>query len=204
MTIATPNRHGFTLLELLCVMALLSVLGVVFGILLKQTLDVERAQAAGFNRLLQNKALADQFRADVARADKAPDAWQQHAANAQTLILQMKEGDHVVYAWRKGELIRESIDASKLVVRPLPLGPGGRLSGWRRPRNTEPPCGVQQRLNSPPESGPWPHHSEPRDPPLAPSLARSSSLSRPSSPHRGSSLPPPDRSAHAAALDSHR
>ena len=121
MRIASANRHGFSLIELLCVMVLLSVLGVVFGLLIKQTFDVERVQAQSFDRLLQNKVLADQFRADVARAEKAPATWQHLQADRHTLILQMKDDEHVAYVWHKGKLSRESGENGKLVERPLPI-----------------------------------------------------------------------------------
>ncbi len=119
------QRRGFTLIELMCVFALLAVLGVVTTLLLKQTLEVERTQVRGFDRLLQTKTIADQFRADVATAQEAPKAWREYVADEHTLILKMNAADHVVYVWNQETLTRKgsvnnprplAVDAQRLSV----------------------------------------------------------------------------------------
>jgi hypothetical protein len=78
----------------------------VLTVLLRQSLQAERIQAEGLERLLQTRTLADLFRSDVARAGQAPPAWQDYLANDSTLILQMSEAEHVVYLWQGGKLLR--------------------------------------------------------------------------------------------------
>ena len=103
----TPTkRRGYTLMELLCVMGLLGVLGLVMAILLREVIRVERTQTQGFDRLLQSQTLADQFRADVADAQSSPQAWEQFKADAHTLILQRQNGERIIYRWQAGQLQR--------------------------------------------------------------------------------------------------
>jgi prepilin-type N-terminal cleavage/methylation domain-containing protein len=119
MTTPATQRYAFSLIEILCVIALIAVLGVVLAMLLKETIAVERTQAAGFDKILQSNALADQFRADVAQAVVAPEEWNDYKADAKTLILQGKDGQHIVYRWRDGALQRFASD----LERTLPVGP---------------------------------------------------------------------------------
>jgi type II secretory pathway pseudopilin PulG len=101
------KRLGFTLIELLCVMTLLMLVSGILTLIILGTLEMERTQAAGFDRLLQNKELADKFRADVSAAAAAPAKWQQYRADEHRLILHMKTGDHVVYVWKDQTLRRQ-------------------------------------------------------------------------------------------------
>ena len=115
------RRLGFTLVEMLCVMALLLLIATILTLLLRGTLEIERFQAEGFDRLLQTTALADQFRADVARAETAPLEWRDHQADEHTLILQMKNDQHVIYRWQQGTLERQSYETQQSSERTLPL-----------------------------------------------------------------------------------
>jgi prepilin-type N-terminal cleavage/methylation domain-containing protein len=126
MIVTGANRRGFSLLEMLCVIVLLALLAGILTALLSETLEVERMQAEGFDKILQKNALADQFRADVAQAASAPDAWQQYKANPQTLILEMKNNSHVVYVWQEGNLVRHAFEDGKEFERILPIG-GSRV-----------------------------------------------------------------------------
>jgi prepilin-type N-terminal cleavage/methylation domain-containing protein len=118
----TRNRRGFTLTEMLCVMAMLAVIGLVMALLLRETLDVERTQSAGFDQMLQRSALADQFRTDVAQAEKVLDQWRDYKSGPGTLILQKGQDSHVVYRWHEGILKRKSFDDDREVERILPVG----------------------------------------------------------------------------------
>lgn len=115
-------RPGFTLVEMLCVMALLMLLSGILTLLILGTLEIERTQAAGFDRLLQNKALAEQFRADVSAAADAPAQWQGHVADAHRLILHMKTGEHVVYVWQDKSLRRQAYTNNQTSEVTLPVG----------------------------------------------------------------------------------
>jgi prepilin-type N-terminal cleavage/methylation domain-containing protein len=126
MTISAANRRGFSLLEMLCVIVLLALLTGILTALVSETIEVERLQAEGFDKILQNNALADQFRADVAQAASAPEEWQQYKSNSQTLILEMKNKAHVVYAWHDGNLVRHAFENGKAFERILPVG-GSRV-----------------------------------------------------------------------------
>jgi prepilin-type N-terminal cleavage/methylation domain-containing protein len=137
--IAKPGRHAFTLVEMLCVMALFALLGTILTLIILGTLEIERTQAAGFDRLLQNKSLAEQFRADVSAADDAPAQWHDRRADEHRLILHMKTGEHVVYVWRDKILVRQiyaekqSTEAALQVGGPnvdvefVPAEPAGKL-----------------------------------------------------------------------------
>ena len=102
-------------------MILIGVIGMILTLLLRQTLQVEQTQAQGFNRMLQSKALAVQFRADVGQADRAPEQWRQYLADSHSLILQMKNGDHVVYLWQKGKLLRFAFEGDEESEQTIPL-----------------------------------------------------------------------------------
>ena len=106
MTRAKPTRQGFTLIELMCVMMLLALLLTVLTLLFRDTLRVERIQSAGFDRILQSKSLADQFRADVASAETEELEWKDYQADEATLILRLKNKAHIVYRWHEGKLVR--------------------------------------------------------------------------------------------------
>jgi prepilin-type N-terminal cleavage/methylation domain-containing protein len=102
----TLRRSGFTLIEMLCVMALLVLLGFGLAVLFREVFLVQRSQSQGFDKVLQTSTLADQFRRDVAQAQAAPAEWQDIKADANTLILEPKTGDRIVYRWHAGELHR--------------------------------------------------------------------------------------------------
>src|SRR6266536_2121199 len=119
------TRRGFSLLEMLCVITFLAALGWGLILLLNESLAVQRAQDASNDRLAQHNALADQFRADVASADKAPPQWQKYTASSQTLILQRKNGEHVVYVWDKERLERRVFAGKEESARTVPVGGEG-------------------------------------------------------------------------------
>jgi prepilin-type N-terminal cleavage/methylation domain-containing protein len=121
MTPLSRTRRGFSLTEMLCVISLLTIVLGVLAILLKECLDLERAQAENFERMAQHQALADEFRGDVARAEKAPEAWQDYKAGPGTLILQLKEGHHVVYQWKDGQLERRAIEGREEPARGIAI-----------------------------------------------------------------------------------
>jgi prepilin-type N-terminal cleavage/methylation domain-containing protein len=106
MTAPAEPRRGYSLIEMLCVIVLLAVVIAGLGLLLKETLGIERAQAEHLQRMLQQQALADRFRADVAQAEQAPQQWRHYQAGRHTLILRMKDGRHVLYVWSEGRLQR--------------------------------------------------------------------------------------------------
>ncbi len=121
MTRKIESRRGFTLIELMCVMTVLAVVTTSLALLIRETLKAQNLQAESFDRLLQSKVLADQFRADVARAEDAPDGWKQYVASTETLILQMKDQHHVVYVWSDGKLDRYQFGKGAENGRTLPV-----------------------------------------------------------------------------------
>jgi hypothetical protein len=120
MRIVERNRPAYSLMEALCVMGLLVEVICLLALILTEIFDVERVQAEAFQRMAQHQALADEFRGDVARAEKAPAQWRDYQAGPDTLILQMKTG-HVVYQWTKGQLLRREFDAAGERPRVIPL-----------------------------------------------------------------------------------
>jgi prepilin-type N-terminal cleavage/methylation domain-containing protein len=116
------KRRGFTLLEILCVIVLLAVIGLVLALLFREIFRAERLQATNYQRMLELNALADQFRADVAQAEAVLPEWQEYTAGPQTLILQMKAGGHLVYRWEDQRLLRRAFERDQFKERILPLG----------------------------------------------------------------------------------
>jgi prepilin-type N-terminal cleavage/methylation domain-containing protein len=116
------KRRGFSLLELLCVIMLLAVAGMMLVLLLRQTLSVEQVQSASFDQMLHRNALADLFRADVAKAEKTLDEWRDFRAGDDTLILQLAKDRHVVYRWQDKKLQRETFGGEDAVRQTLPIG----------------------------------------------------------------------------------
>ena len=128
------RRHGFTLIEMLCVMVLLAVIGLIMTLLLRETLDVERVQAASFDQMLQRNALADQFRADAAHSERTLADWRGYASGPDTLILKQGKDHHIVYRWRNGTLTRISFEGEEELERTLPVGGKQTQRGIRRNR----------------------------------------------------------------------
>jgi prepilin-type N-terminal cleavage/methylation domain-containing protein len=122
MSSRAGKRGGFSLLELLCVMTLLSTVAGVLIVLLNETLALGHSQAEVAERSQRHRALADEFRADVARAEEAPAEWRQYRAGPQTLILRMKEGGHVLYQWEGDRLERRAFAAREEPARVLTAG----------------------------------------------------------------------------------
>jgi prepilin-type N-terminal cleavage/methylation domain-containing protein len=116
------RRRGFTLIEVMVAMVMITVVSGVLALLIRDTLEAQRLQAESFDRLVQSQALADQFRADVGHAEKAPEQWQDHVADASTLILHMKNQDYIVYTWQSGKLDRRLFERGKETTRNLPVG----------------------------------------------------------------------------------
>ena len=105
-TLLSPRRPGFTLLEMLVVMAALVAITGVLAVALAGALKLERASAGALDRLGAERDLADRFRADVAQAADAPERWQEDVAGPTCLVLARGGGRHVVYRWEEGRLER--------------------------------------------------------------------------------------------------
>jgi hypothetical protein len=120
MSTGVRTRPGHTLMEMLCVFALLTLVFGLLATLLMETLRIEHAQVASFERMAQQQALADQFRTDTALAEQAPQEWGPYKAGSHTLILQTKTG-HVVYVWQEDKLRRHDFDGDVEHAILLPL-----------------------------------------------------------------------------------
>jgi len=116
------KRSAFTLVEMLAVLILLAVVAGIMALLLKETLGMERMQAEGFDKILKNNALADQFRADVAQAEYTLPTWENNRAGPATLILQMPKGGQVIYLRKEEKLVRRSFEGQKETEQVLPVG----------------------------------------------------------------------------------
>jgi prepilin-type N-terminal cleavage/methylation domain-containing protein len=128
------GRRAFTLIELLCVMVLLAVVAGAMALLLKETLQVERVQAEGFDRILQNNMLADQFRADVGQALGAPLDWWHYKADQRTLVLSMPDSSEVVYVLSEDKVLRSVFqNGEKTSERTLPVGGSQVKAEFDRP-----------------------------------------------------------------------
>jgi prepilin-type N-terminal cleavage/methylation domain-containing protein len=100
------RRRGFTLIEMLVVVALLGVLMTLTATVLWGSIRIERADADVFQRILAQGSLADQFRSDVAHSVAALDQWEEFQAGSECLILRLESKQHIVYQWDKKQLTR--------------------------------------------------------------------------------------------------
>jgi prepilin-type N-terminal cleavage/methylation domain-containing protein len=92
-----PQRTGFTLIEVLAVMAGLALL-ISFGCaLIAGLFRMHKSSAASRLNLVRHEVFADQFRDDVAHADSAPAKLDQFQAGPHCLILAMHDSSPVVY-----------------------------------------------------------------------------------------------------------
>jgi prepilin-type N-terminal cleavage/methylation domain-containing protein len=119
----TRGRAGFTLLEMLSVMFVMSI---VFGFgatILLAALRIDQAGAATLRLMAWRSELADQFRADVARADAAPERLGELTSGATCLILHWPDGTHVIYQGHdEGRLDRIFRGTGSETRRPMPMG----------------------------------------------------------------------------------
>jgi len=114
------RRTAFTLLEMLGVMAMVTLL-LGFGMALILTaMRSDQAASATLRDLAHHGELADQFRADVARADAAPDSLGDLQAGPACLILHTGK-EHVAYRWRDGKLVRAVRGDGPETSRPVAL-----------------------------------------------------------------------------------
>jgi type II secretory pathway component PulJ len=98
------SRHsGFTLIEIIAVMAGLGVLLVFSSVIMVGLFKVHQASAASQLQLVRHETFADQFRDDVAYADSAPATLDKYNAGPTCLILTRRGSAPVVYFEEAGE-----------------------------------------------------------------------------------------------------
>src|SRR6201995_2036484 len=116
------RRTAFTLIEMLGVMAMLTML-LGFGMtLLLTAMRADQAASATLRDLSRNAELADQFRTDVARSDAAPERLGEVTAGPTCLIL--GSGDsHVIYQWKDHRLTRTERGTGPETSRPVAVDP---------------------------------------------------------------------------------
>src|SRR5262245_19368299 len=93
----TTSRAGFTLLEIALVMAAMGLVLLLLSAAMIGALRTQQLAIGVSNRVMAHGTLADQFRADVARAATAPESLGDQRADSTRLILRMSGGNHVVY-----------------------------------------------------------------------------------------------------------
>jgi hypothetical protein len=118
------RRPGFSLIEVLALMAGLAAALALLGIVLVGALKLEQAGTGALHRLAARRDLAEQFRADVARAAEAPPRWQEDAAGPSCLILGDGKNRHVVYRWEGQRLLRVEFVGDEGHRREVGLGGG--------------------------------------------------------------------------------
>ncbi len=125
---STPSRDsGYLLSEMLIVMMALGAGMALGGAALILALQTQRTADQTFQKLVQRRALAEQFRGDVHWATSTLPAWldQDEVASSPTcLILQGPGTEKVIYRWVSGQLERIEIKDNQASWRPLPVGPG--------------------------------------------------------------------------------
>lgn len=112
------RRRGFSLLELAAMIFVLGLLLTMIAGLVWATVRIERAEAESFQRSITVGSLADEFRADVAAAEAAPEQLDRHVAGRHCLILQKKDGA-VIYRWTGGRLERSEKTRGEVAMQAL-------------------------------------------------------------------------------------
>ncbi len=115
-------RPGFTLLEMVAVVASLGVLLIIISATLVAALKVQQSATSVFHALAVQKQLANQFRTDVSRALAAPDKLENQSAGPECIILRMDKNKHVIYRWENHRVERTEINGSEKSVQRLPAG----------------------------------------------------------------------------------
>ena len=118
----SETRRGFTLIEMVVVISMLSVLILLIAATLWGAVKVERADSAMFHRMTVQAQLADQFREDVGRATDLPESLGDLVASSTCLILKMSTDAHVVYRWKNDRLDRVQIKGTEESFLVLPVG----------------------------------------------------------------------------------
>jgi hypothetical protein len=90
---------------------------------------------AADTRTTRRGDLARLFRADVARAEAAPDTLGDAAAGPDRLLLKLPGGTVVTYEWKADGLVRTERTADKEARRPLPLGTDRVRVEFPRPKD---------------------------------------------------------------------
>lgn len=119
------SRGGFTLVEMLIVMAALGVCMAMGTALILTTLRADKVGEGVSNRVSRRAELGRQFRADVSRAGAASDTLGDHTAGPTHLILAMPGGAAVVYRWDGYTLERVERTTAGETRRTVPVGPEG-------------------------------------------------------------------------------
>jgi prepilin-type N-terminal cleavage/methylation domain-containing protein len=115
-------RRGFTLVEMVVVLAALGLVLLLVAGILVGVLRTEQMVAGVSHRLTLESALADQFREDVALASAAPETLGEQTAGPELLILRLAEEKYILYCWHEGILERFEVAGTKMSAHPMPLG----------------------------------------------------------------------------------
>jgi hypothetical protein len=119
-------------METTVLMAALALTAGLLAVALRGALALERASAGTLERLGTQRALADQFRADVAGAADAPERWQDEEAGPTCLILALGADRHVVYRWEAERLVRLEFAGEDVHRREVPPGKGTAAVAFER------------------------------------------------------------------------
>jgi prepilin-type N-terminal cleavage/methylation domain-containing protein len=142
------SRKGFTLIEMVTVMVMIGFLFSIIAATILGTMKIEKAEAAAYQKMVVQHALADQFRADVAATSSAPEQWQDWVKGPDCLILKANAADHIVYHWHEGRLERIENAGKKLSKQYLPLGDKKLTVEFIGA--SDPPATLTLRLKGPP------------------------------------------------------
>jgi len=119
---ACVARRAFTLLEVVVVMATLSLVMLIAGGIFFGSFRIIRAISNNYRDLTAVAQLADQFRADVGQATGTSESFGQDRAGPDCLILKESKGRHVIYRRQSGRLERIEFAGSRQSKHQLSLG----------------------------------------------------------------------------------
>jgi hypothetical protein len=112
------------LLEMAVTFAFLTAATMLIAVTLVAALNIHRTTTSTFLSLAARNKLAEQFRADVARARLAPDTLGKQKAGPKCCILRLADDKHIVYRWEPSKLERSEQTGSGTSLQQIPIGTG--------------------------------------------------------------------------------
>ena len=133
------RRAGFSLLEVLAVLAGLGFLMYLSAVLLISTFRIRDVSADAVTHQAQRALLIDQFRSDVAEAVDTPESLGEWKAGPDCVILRQPNGQHILYRFEADYLHRWQQLTKSAEPNWVPLEPAAAAIEFRQ-------GGPQQRL----------------------------------------------------------
>jgi type II secretory pathway pseudopilin PulG len=132
------RRSGWSLIELVAAMMLLTILMGLVTAALVGSLQTQKASAGAFNTIAFQSALTDRFREDAAGAKAAPEKWRDLSRTPSCLILEFANDKHIMYRWHQEQLIRSTFAGSTKTEQFVPVSESTTLVEFSSTGTTTP------------------------------------------------------------------